>query len=128
MLFQSGYGSNSDSHRFFCEKVAAEGFIVIAADRTDDLRCGCCAVVGFLNLLSCAALSVDGSHLLAAAAYAKNTKNRWMDRADPTKLIVSGACVSVFSLLRGNVPDLMFKGNIIGNCATLCFLLPMACS
>lgn len=90
MLFQSGYGSSSAGHRFFCQKVAAEGFIVIAPDRTDDHKCGCCGIIGFLNLVSCSALSVDGSHLAMAADYAKNKSNRFMDRADATKMAISG--------------------------------------
>ena len=90
VLFQSGYGSHSGGHQFLLEKVAAQGFIVIAPDRADDTRCGCCGILGFLNTTSCAGLSVDGSHLAMALEYAKNKENKWMDRADPERVIMSG--------------------------------------
>ena len=86
ILFQSGYGSNSKTHRFFLESIAKKGYVVISVDRTDDLRCGWLGNIGFLSGLSCSAMSTDGSHLGIALNYAK--KN--MNNIDVDKVVMMG--------------------------------------
>ena len=90
VLFQTGYGSTTTSTAPFLEGLAAEGFLVIAPDHSDDLRCGFCGLLGFLSACSCSALAVDGSNLQRALAYAKEPANKWMDRADLSKVAIVG--------------------------------------
>ena len=71
LLFQSGYGSNSDSHKYFLRSIARKGFIVVSVDRKNDLSCGVLGNIGFLTGLSCAAMSTDGSSLETALEYVK---------------------------------------------------------
>jgi hypothetical protein len=90
VIFQSGYGSGIKTHRFFCENLASEGFLVIAADNVADLRFGCCGTLGFLNLCACSALANDGKQTGIALAYVKNRSNKWMDRVDTSKIAFAG--------------------------------------
>lgn len=90
VLFQSGYGANSDSHYLYLQRIAAEGFLVVAPDRSDDQFCGLCGIIGFLSFVSCSALAVDGSNLKLALEYIKDPKNQWMDRADLNKITMAG--------------------------------------
>jgi hypothetical protein len=104
LLFQSGYGNDSAAHYAFFQRIAAEGYLVIAPDRSDDMRCGVCGLIGFLSFCSCSAMTTDGSNLKLALEYVKNPKNEWMDRADLSKLTVGGfsmgSCESVHAKAR----------------------------
>ncbi|EOD10436.1 hypothetical protein EMIHUDRAFT_215638 [Emiliania huxleyi CCMP1516] len=91
LLFQSGYGHSSDGHAPFLERIAAEGcFLVIAPDRSDDQQCGALGILGFLNFVSCSAVTTDGSNLALALSYAKDDQNQWMERADLSKVAMAG--------------------------------------
>ena len=102
VLFQTGYGSTTTSTAPFLEGLAAEGFLVIAPDRSDDLRCGFCGLLGFLNTCSCSALAVDGSNLQLALAYAKDPTNQWMDRADLSKVVIAGFSMGAHEVINGH--------------------------
>jgi len=103
VLFQSGYGGTSAGHGFLLEKIAESGFIVIAPERTDDQNCGCMAIVGFLLFCPCAALPVDGSHLGLALTYARDTRNKWMDRADLSKVALMGFSMGAKEVVHAQV-------------------------
>jgi len=90
VLFQTGHGSGIASDKPFLERLAAEGFFVIAPDRFDDLRCGLCGLVGFLSGCLCSANAVDGSALKAALEFAKSPANTWRDRADLNQVAMAG--------------------------------------
>jgi len=90
VLFQTGHGSGIASDKPFLERLAAEGFFVIAPDRSDDLRCGLCGLVGFLSGCLCSANAVDGSALKAALEFAKSPANTWRDRADLNQVAMAG--------------------------------------
>jgi len=82
ILFQSGHGSDMASQTPFLERLAAEGYLVIASDRTDDRRFGVCGLVGFLSGCLCSANAVDGSALTMALEFAGSPNNMWLERAD----------------------------------------------
>lgn len=86
LLFQSGYGSNSESHKHFLSSIASRGFVVVSVDRSDDLRCGILGNIGFLTGLSCSAMSTDGSHLEMAMEYVKKNLNN----VDFDKIVMMG--------------------------------------
>ena len=86
LLFQSGYGSNSESHRYFLRSIARKGFIVVSVDRKNDLRCGILGNIGFLSGLSCSAMSTDGSSLEKALEYVKKNVNN----VDFNKIVMMG--------------------------------------
>jgi len=92
VLFQSGYLSTSTtSHADLLEKIAAEGFVVIAPVRASDQRCGCCGPAAWMSsFLGVAAMSVDGSNLKMAYEYAQNKSNKLMDKGDVSKLTLAG--------------------------------------
>ena len=92
------------------------GFLVIAPDRSDDQQCGAIGILGFrrqtyfsrcilsacllelqqlprlgfLNFVSCSAVTTDGSNLALALSYAKDGQNQWMERADLSKVAMAG--------------------------------------
>ena len=46
--------------------------------------------LGFLNFVSCSAVTTDGSNLALALSYAKDDQNQWMERADLSKVAMAG--------------------------------------
>lgn len=92
------------------------GFLVIAPDRSDDQQCGALGILGFrrqtyfsrcipsacllelqqlprlgfLNFVSCSAVTTDGSNLALTLSYAKDDQNQWMERADLSKVAMAG--------------------------------------
>lgn len=89
---------------------------MIAPDRSDDQQCGAIGILGFrrqtyfsrcilsacllelqqlprlgfLNFVSCSAVTTDGSNLALALSYAKDDQNQWMERADLSKVAMAG--------------------------------------
>ena len=90
ILFQSGHGSVTEGHKHLLQYLAAQGFIVVSPDSAGAQRCGALGLVGFLNTCSCSDMAVDGSQMSKALEYAKNADNRWMERADLTKVTAMG--------------------------------------
>ena len=101
LLFQSGHGSNMASQTHFLERIAAQGFIVIAPDRSDDAACGPVGIVGFLSGCLCAANAVDGSAFKMALEFAKSPENKFRDRADMSKVAMGGFSMGAQEALAG---------------------------
>mmetsp|Transcript_25165 Transcript_25165/g.44740 ORF Transcript_25165/g.44740 Transcript_25165/m.44740 type:complete len:337 (-) Transcript_25165:113-1123(-) len=96
VLFQSGYGSRLEGHTSLCEKIAAEGNIVVVPCRTGDQYCGCCGVwTAMACLLPLNALSSDGKHLELAYDFVcleskEDSGSKIAGRADLNKVVLSG--------------------------------------
>ena len=90
ILFQAGYGSITEGHKHLLQYIAAQGFIIISPDSQGAQRCGLFGLFGFLNFCSCSDVTVDGSQMSKSLAFAKNKENKWMDRADTSKITAMG--------------------------------------
>lgn len=86
VLFQSGWGCNSESHRSLLQKVSNAGFLVVSPDREGDQAGGPEGIAqAFQGNPSAAAVSANGMHLVAAYDFIKDH-----ERADISKLAVGG--------------------------------------
>lgn len=111
ILFQSGYGSSSESHAPLLQAISNAGYVVVVPDRKDDKKGGKesveLAFAGFAEGKPASdynAMSTDGTHLAAALDWVKSQTVVNGQAIDTTKISSAGfsmGCLEAIALASG---------------------------